>query len=423
MSGNKGSGFKVAVVLVVIAIIIAFAVNSLAGKKAQTTSDLDIYVKDETGNTISDETKKIVLAQNKILEEEYGGAQLMVAVVQTTGKENIRIYSKQYFNDKGIGSATNNNGLLLLISVDEQDYYTTYGSGLEDNFAGELAVALYYYMEPEFAKGNIDKAVATAVPELSKSLQAACAQWNTVATIPTEAPVATVTPLPGETVTQEPEIEITLPPDFLDNYEDYVYEHTSGINAISIFAYGIGTVIRLVFKLIFGLFSSVSIGFIVVVCIFVSLINSGSKRSRRSGGVYFRNVPPSEPFDHGPGYSGPTHRSSSFGSGPVRRSSSTHRTGSFGSSSGHGAGSFGSGPMHHSGPASHSGSSFGTRSGGSTGHGFGSSSGRSTGSSAGHSFGGSSGRSSGSSTGHSPGGPSGRFGGGHTSGGGAGRNR
>ncbi len=374
-----GDGKKALIGIALAAIVIAFVVNLIA--KNNSDSAQFLYYEDETG-TLSQSTKEIIQDANVELEENYGGAQFFVAVVETIGSKNIVQYSKAYFDDKGIGSSKNNNGLLLLVALNEDNYYAMYGSGLDDSFAGEIAVVLEKYMEPEFAAGNIDTAVATTVPRLVSILKTECALWYSGIEAPTEIPTQVITLAPTQTVTLAPTSYA---------YDDDINVHVGNYNVISLLGMGIGFIIRTVFRLIFGLISSVGLGFVIVVIIIISICNSGNKRSRRSGGVYFRNIPPSEPFENSPRTT-VYHSSSRTSGGPTvhRSSSGSYRR------PGNSGGSYGRSSYR-------SGGSSGSRPGGS-------------------SFGG--GRSSGSGAGRSSSvsrGPSGRSGGGSTSGGGAGR--
>jgi|GEM_PF-5980690 len=371
MSDGKKALFGIALA----AIVIAFIVNFIAKNKSDSAQNL--YYEDKTG-TLSESTINTIQEANIDLEENYGGAQFFVAVVETIGSKNIVQYSKAFFDDKGIGSSEHNNGLLLLVALNEENYYAMYGSGLDDSFAGEIAVVLEKYMEPEFAAGNIDSAIASTVPHLVSILKTECALWYSGLS----------------TVTEPPTQSITLAPTSYA-YDDDIEVHVGNYNVISLLGMGIGFIIRTIFRLIFGLISSVGLGFVIVVVIIISICNSGNKRSRRSGGVYFRNIPPSEPFENSPGRTVYYSSNRTSGGPTVHRSSSGNyrRPGSSGGSSyrrpGSSGGSFGGG--HSSG----SGAGRTSRSGGSSGG---------------------AGRSSSVSRG-----PSGSFGGGHTSGGGAGR--
>ncbi len=91
---NHGGGSKSAVVLVVVAVAIALVVNMFAGHRTD-KNDKKYY--DDPLNVLSEETKEYLQDVNKTLEKDYGGAQLYVAVVETTGNKSVSQYAKTHF--------------------------------------------------------------------------------------------------------------------------------------------------------------------------------------------------------------------------------------------------------------------------------------------------------------------------------------
>ena len=176
---RKGNQFlRNFLVIIIAAVALTACQNWNLRRNTETTSDYSIYVDDRVG-IVSDTTEKLVYDANAELENDYSGAQIVVAVVKTTGGESIRNYAKSLFNEKGIGSSAYNNGLLLLIATEDDDYWVTNGSGFSDLFAGELAVILNDYMEPEFAKGNYDESIQTVIPALVNAVKEAGSSWYT----------------------------------------------------------------------------------------------------------------------------------------------------------------------------------------------------------------------------------------------------
>ena len=69
------------------------------------------------------------------------------------------VYKRQG-NEWGIGSSSENNGVLLLLSIGEQDYQCIQGSGLEDSLSTmTLSRILQEDLEPDFAAGDYDAGV------------------------------------------------------------------------------------------------------------------------------------------------------------------------------------------------------------------------------------------------------------------------
>ena len=84
----------------------------------------------------------------------------MVVTVDYTHTASIADYAYELFNEYGIGSNEKNNGLLLLLSIGDDDYYALQGAGLERTFSsGTLSYLLYEYLEPYFAQQEYDSGV------------------------------------------------------------------------------------------------------------------------------------------------------------------------------------------------------------------------------------------------------------------------
>lgn len=121
------------------------------------------YVYDHEG-VLTDKTMAHIDAMNASLFAQTG-AQIMVVTVDTTGGTDIVDYAADLGNEYGIGSAERNNGIVIVLALDDiaqnglkGDYGAAYGDGLYD-YGDELNSILYYYMEDDFADGDYDAGV------------------------------------------------------------------------------------------------------------------------------------------------------------------------------------------------------------------------------------------------------------------------
>jgi uncharacterized protein len=113
------------------------------------------YVYDEA-DVLSLTTEDHIITVNERLNDACG-AQVVVACVSTTGDKDIADYAYQMFNKWKIGSSDENNGVLVLLSVEEDDYYALQGKGLENLLSsGTIKLMLDEYLEPYFASGDYD---------------------------------------------------------------------------------------------------------------------------------------------------------------------------------------------------------------------------------------------------------------------------
>lgn len=127
------------------------------------------YVLDQA-NVLSEETEnKIVDGSNK-LNDTYG-AQIVVVTVNDVG-DNLKDYCYKLFETWKIGG-DKQNGLLFLLDVGGDTYYSMAGSGLMDKFTNDaLSTMLQTYLEPSFAQKDYSAGVDTLYTEALKETNA-----------------------------------------------------------------------------------------------------------------------------------------------------------------------------------------------------------------------------------------------------------
>src|SRR5690554_5843159 len=117
-------------VLLILAVFLLFTPfdQVQAGEKIPQAS-YDFYVYDEA-NIISSEVSQYIIQANKDLYQQTG-AQIVVAVFNSLEGEAIEEFSNQLFREWGIGSSQEDNGVLLLITLEEMFAWIEVGYGLE----------------------------------------------------------------------------------------------------------------------------------------------------------------------------------------------------------------------------------------------------------------------------------------------------
>ena len=103
------------------------------------------------------------------------GAQIGVYTVdELLGNTTMEGFAYNVFNDWELGSAGQNNGVLLLLApyeADGGDYYIMRGSGLESRLSiSTLGSLLDEYMEPYWATGDYDTGTQKTVQALANRL-------------------------------------------------------------------------------------------------------------------------------------------------------------------------------------------------------------------------------------------------------------
>lgn len=263
------------------------AASALAAPKVVQPTE-DFYVND-SANVLSDEVEGLIVLNNDKLYAACG-AQIVFVTVPTTGTASIEDYAYTLFNSWGIGSSDKNNGILLLMAIDDDDYWLMQGKGLQDYItSGDLDDMLLNDLEPDFAA----KDYSAGAEKLFTAL--------------------------FERVVQIYGLNLSLDTTLYDDYRAARAENVYTPPVSSSKSSGDGGGILLIVL-------------IVIVIVLISAVNSRRRRRRAwQGGVGMPPPPPRPPMGHEPPpppFGGFGSRPSGFGGG---RPSGGSRPSSFGS--------------------------------------------------------------------------------------------
>lgn len=160
----------------VLALVVGAAALCPAALAAASLPDLpkDECVVDDA-NILSDSTTQTIVDLNNQLQSSCNGAQIDVLTVDYTGNYSTEDYATQAFNAWGIGDATNNNGVLILLVMEspiyeDGDYYVTYGDGFRNTTLESQASALAQTMEDDFVRQDYDDAVTTCARNVAQTI-------------------------------------------------------------------------------------------------------------------------------------------------------------------------------------------------------------------------------------------------------------
>ena len=143
--------------------VIAF--GALASSVPQPSQDFYVY---DGAGTLSESTKELILNASGPLEKYCDGAQIVVVTIDylPSGYDSEQ-YAYLLFNNWGVGSASANNGILLLHVVMEDRGWLAVGAGLTSDLTSDTANSLMdEYFWPYSDAGEYDEAVATLFPHL-----------------------------------------------------------------------------------------------------------------------------------------------------------------------------------------------------------------------------------------------------------------
>ena len=113
---------------------------------------------EDFANVLTPSTEQYIQQYSQYLADDHSACIVVVTVDYVTGE--IDDYTLSMFNQWRIGDANFDNGVLLLLSIGDDDYYMMIGRGLEDDFPiSDIQYLLDSYLEPDFAVRDYDSGV------------------------------------------------------------------------------------------------------------------------------------------------------------------------------------------------------------------------------------------------------------------------
>ncbi len=156
------------VLAALLTVLALFSVLPVYGLELPDPEDC-FYVNDWSGR-LTETTKEYILEANEQMYKECG-AQLVVVVTDFVRDGDLEKYCYNLFNSWGIGSKKENNGVLLLLSIGDDDYFCMQGKGLEGLLpSGRIGNLLEAYLEPDFAAEQYDEGVLKVFDALYREL-------------------------------------------------------------------------------------------------------------------------------------------------------------------------------------------------------------------------------------------------------------
>lgn len=126
------------------------------------------YVADYS-NVLTNDTEQMISDYNGSLEEQCQGAQIVVVTVDYLDGMYSDEYAYKLFNDWGVGSSEYDNGMLLLLAIQENKAWLAYGLGLSSSLdESSVNSMLDKYFWSDFDRGEYDRAVTKLFGALLK---------------------------------------------------------------------------------------------------------------------------------------------------------------------------------------------------------------------------------------------------------------
>lgn len=158
--------------------IIAFTliVSSLfmLTSKALVKPTTEFYVNDYA-NLLSDEVKENIMNTNKQLESQTG-AQVVVVTIENLENQSLEEYATDLFRSFGIGDKEKNNGVLLLVALEERQLRIEVGYGLEGALPdGKVGRIEDEYMIPYLKENNWNEGIQNG---FNRIIEILCEEYN-----------------------------------------------------------------------------------------------------------------------------------------------------------------------------------------------------------------------------------------------------
>ena len=127
-------------------LVVTVGITALAPAASASSIQLPSLPKDQcvvdAAGVLSDSTTSELETLNAQLSSSCDGAQIGVLTVDYTGSATTEDYATEAFNTWGIGSSSKNNGVLILLVMQSDqyadgDYYLTYGDGFRSTMLAE----------------------------------------------------------------------------------------------------------------------------------------------------------------------------------------------------------------------------------------------------------------------------------------------
>lgn len=156
---------QAAAVIMVLAILAGISLGRAKRPAEGALTGDFLYLVHNEGGVITQDTAEYIEAMNESLFAQTG-AQIALDVVRTTGDMDIDVYAEKTFTALGVGSRERNNGILLVLALENEyngapdgDYYIAWGSGFDYDEQDDLEDILYGTLEDDFAAKRYDRGV------------------------------------------------------------------------------------------------------------------------------------------------------------------------------------------------------------------------------------------------------------------------
>ncbi|MBN1680740.1 MAG: TPM domain-containing protein [Anaerolineae bacterium] len=151
------NGRGISAVVIVVVLLILGMLPGMAGAQGGYPAYTDLYVNDFAG-LLTDSDAANVRGLFIDLRTTHGIEAVAVTIGSIhdygTGDETIESFATHLFNTWGIGNAERNDGVLMLVAVNDRDMRIEVGAGYGEEYNREMQVIIDEHMLPRFRKDD-----------------------------------------------------------------------------------------------------------------------------------------------------------------------------------------------------------------------------------------------------------------------------
>ena len=144
--------------LSLLVVILLFFSSSVLAEDTYPSPTKYKYLNDYVGIINSEDANKIVSLGKEL--EDKTGAQAVVVILNSLNGAPIDDYSNKLFRNWGIGQSGKDNGLLILVAIDDRQWRVEVGRGLEGAIPDALSNRVMTSIaKPSFIDGNYGEGI------------------------------------------------------------------------------------------------------------------------------------------------------------------------------------------------------------------------------------------------------------------------
>lgn len=162
---KKLLNLKILLFSLIVALLFSFSLITFAETPLPSPTNYK-YVNDYVGILTQDQKEKIISIGKEL--EDKTGAQAVTVIIDSTNGEPIEEYALKLFRTWGIGQKNKDNGLLVLVAINDRSWRVEVGRGLEGAIPDALSNRVMQSLATDnFIEGNYGEGILNSYSSFS----------------------------------------------------------------------------------------------------------------------------------------------------------------------------------------------------------------------------------------------------------------